>query len=164
MGSLIELFHIDAKLLVAQIINFAIVFFVLYKFAMKPLMSIMDKRSLEIEKGLSDAKENANLLKRAEVEYTTLLAGAKKERQEIIEQAKTEASEKAKNMIAEAKDEVNKIVVVAKQQLAQEKLKIIEDARAEVVVLVAQGVKSVLGKSVDIKIDKEYINSVIEKD
>ncbi len=57
MDSLVETFHLDVKLLIAQVINFAIVFLVLYYFALKPLLNVMNDRSAKIEKSLEDAKE-----------------------------------------------------------------------------------------------------------
>ena len=44
-------------MILAQIINFAVVFFVLYKFALKPLKKLMDERSATISGGLDNAKK-----------------------------------------------------------------------------------------------------------
>ncbi len=49
MESLIETFHLDIKLIIAQAFNFAIVAFVIYFFALKPIFKLMDKRSNKIE-------------------------------------------------------------------------------------------------------------------
>lgn len=163
MESIIEVFHIDIKALLAQIINFAIVFFVLYRYAIKPLMKLMTERTETIEKGLADAKSSAAALERAEVEYNNMLTKARQERQEIMEAAKRDAEQKGNDMINQAKDEVNKIVTTAKNQLQQEKLKIIEDARSEVIDLVTKGVAKVLDKGVTHDLDKKYIESVIKE-
>ena len=69
MDSLISTFHIDWHLIVAQAVNFAIVFAVLYWFALKPLGKLMEERKETIEKGLADAKSNAQLLANTEKEY-----------------------------------------------------------------------------------------------
>jgi F0F1-type ATP synthase membrane subunit b/b' len=52
MDSIISTFHVDLKLLIAQVINFGIIFFVLYKFAFKPIAKIMQERTNTIEKKL----------------------------------------------------------------------------------------------------------------
>ena len=62
MESIISTFHIDWKIIIAQVINFAIVFVVLYIFALKPLSKLMKERSEKIAKGIDDAKTNAKLL------------------------------------------------------------------------------------------------------
>ena len=50
MDTIIESFHVDFKLLIAQAINFLIVFLVLYYFVFKPLLKVMKERSEKIEK------------------------------------------------------------------------------------------------------------------
>mgnify|MGYP001588456271 CR=1 FL=1 len=60
---LISKLGIDWKLLVAQIVNFFILLFVLYKFAYKPVLEMLEKRSKTIEKGIHDAKASEERLK-----------------------------------------------------------------------------------------------------
>ena len=79
MDSLIETFHIDTKLLLAQAINFAIVFAVLYFFALKPLMKAMGERTEKIEKSLDDAKKVEEKLAKTEEDYSKELSNAKKD-------------------------------------------------------------------------------------
>ena len=62
MQSIISTFHIDWKIIIAQAVNFAVVFVVLYIFALKPLNKLMSERSDKIKKGMNDAKANAALL------------------------------------------------------------------------------------------------------
>lgn len=55
-----ELFNalgVDLKILFAQLVNFAILFFVLYKFAYKPLLKLIDDRKDMIEDGVLNAKK-----------------------------------------------------------------------------------------------------------
>ena len=56
MESIISTFHIDWKIIIAQMINFVIVFVVLYIFALKPLSKLMKERGEKIAKGIDDAK------------------------------------------------------------------------------------------------------------
>src|SRR3989344_6946915 len=69
MESIINTFHIDFKIIVAQIFNFGIVFVVLYIYALKPLSKLMKERSEKIETGINDAKKSSELLKKAREEY-----------------------------------------------------------------------------------------------
>ena len=45
MESIISTFHIDWKIIITQMINISIVFFVLYIYAIKPLFKMMEERS-----------------------------------------------------------------------------------------------------------------------
>ena len=69
MESIIATFHIDWKIIIAQAVNFGIVFAVLYVYALKPLAKLMEERSQKINKGVIDAKESNELLKKATEEY-----------------------------------------------------------------------------------------------
>ena len=77
MESFVSTFHIDWKIIIAQAINFAVVVFVLYRFAIKPLKKNLDERKNTIEQGLSDAKTNAELLVSAKNDYEKMLADAR---------------------------------------------------------------------------------------
>src|SRR3989344_1897387 len=69
MNEFIATFHIDWKLMVAQIINFALVFVVFYLLAAKPLSKLIKNRTKEIQTGLSNAKASGELLQKATEEY-----------------------------------------------------------------------------------------------
>ena len=53
MEELIKNFGIDWKLLVAQVVNFAILFFLLKKFAYGPVLAILRKRAAGIKEGIA---------------------------------------------------------------------------------------------------------------
>ena len=84
MDELIKTFYIDWKLLIAQLVNFGIVLWVLYKFAIKPLSKTMDARTEEIEKSLEDAKKIEASLAQTETERQDKLDAAKKNTQKHI--------------------------------------------------------------------------------
>ncbi len=69
MDSIISTFHIDWKIIIAQAVNFAVVFTVLYIFALKPLSKLMKERSEKIQKGIADAKRSDEMLKQVEEEF-----------------------------------------------------------------------------------------------
>jgi len=162
MGSLIETFHIDWRLLIAQAVNFAIVFFVLYFFALKPLIKVMGERTRKIEKSLADAKKVEENLARSEEEYKRKLAEAKKEANEIIEKAKEQAEEKKAQIIARAKEEVGKIINEEKAKMQREKGEVLKEIKREIADLVIMSVEKVLGKKIEKKEDKELIRKIIK--
>ena len=58
MQTFVEKFGIDWKLMIAQLINFAIVFFILRAFVYKPVLKLLDKRRQKIEDGLAFAEKS----------------------------------------------------------------------------------------------------------
>ena len=98
MEELITTFHIDWKLMIAQIVNFGIVFGLLYWLAAKPLSKLMKDRTKEITEGLDNAKE---IIVTSEVDGKEIIKEAKEkailEKEEILKQAKIEAEKEKKN-------------------------------------------------------------------
>ena len=114
MDSLIDTFHIDWRLIIAQMVNFGIVIIVLYKFAIKPLGKLMEDRSAKIAGGLTDAKKHKELLGETEAEYKKVIAEARKESQELISVAKKDAESVREDLIAKAKTDAEKVVTQGK--------------------------------------------------
>ncbi len=135
MESIISTFHIDWKIIVAQAINFGIVFVVLYIYALKPLSKLMAERSEKISKGIVDAKTNADILGQTQKEYEETLQKARIEAQKIFDEGKKEALAKKNQMLEDSKTEVATMIENGKKNLEAEKTKMIEDAKKEIVAL-----------------------------
>ena len=137
MESIINAFHIDYKIILAQMLNFGIVFVVLYFYAIKPLGKIMKERGDKIEKGVKDAKTNAEILDKSKAEY--------------------EAQTKKTAMLEEAKNEVALIIENGKKTLEADKTKMVEEAKKEIVTLVISATKKLLGEKIDGSLNEKTI-------
>lgn len=158
MESIISTFHIDWKIILAQAINFAAVVAVLYFFALKPLKKLLSERSDKIERGLADAKSNAELLERTKSEYETALSKARKDAQVIFEEGKKEALTKREEMLREAKTETERVIEAGRKKMEEEKEKMVMEAKSEVAELTIAATEKLLGKmggSYDEKLIKE---------
>lgn len=163
MDSLIETFHLDVKAVLAQLVNFAIVFGVLWFFALKPLTKMMRERTNKIEKGLQDAKEIEEKLALTESEKNKVIAEAKKQGLVVLEEASKKAATEQQESIAKTKKEVENIVAKGKEQLAQEKTKIITDAKSEIANMVVAATKKVLGDSLTKEMDEKLTHKIIKE-
>jgi F-type H+-transporting ATPase subunit b len=94
--------------LVAQIVLFFIVYFVLSRFAFKPIMAMLEERRRRIEEGQLNAEKIKHQLAEAQAKYEETLARANAEAQRLIEEVKASgerlAEEKRQAAIAEAED------------------------------------------------------------
>jgi len=122
-------------------VSFLILFFLLAKFAWKPIMGAIDERENFIEESLRKAEaakdemsrltnENEALLKQARVERDAILAEAKKVKDQIIGDAKEAAHTEAARQIELARIEINNQKAIAmadvKNQVASLSLEIAE--------------------------------------
>lgn len=163
MDSLIEIFHIDFKLLTAQVVNFTIVFITLYFLVFKPLSKIMADRSEKIAKSLEDAKKIEKKLSLTEEEYKKMLVEAKKEVSVILTKADIQAEENKQVMIIKAKEEIGQIINLEKAKMQIEKAQTLKEIKKEVVDLVIASVEKILEKKIDSKEDGELIKKIISK-
>jgi len=150
MDSIISTFHIDWKIIIAQAINFGVVFTVLYIFALKPLSKLMEERSGKINKGVDDAKTNATLLLKTRAEYDEALSKARAEADKIFQEGKKEATVKRAVMLEEAKDEVALLVENGKKTLEAEKVKMVEEAKKEIVTLAMLATEKLISSKQDL--------------
>lgn len=163
MESLIETFHINWQLLLAQVINFTIVFLVLWYFALKPLMKVMSDRTKKIEKSLDDARQIEENLKKSDEDMVVKIMEAKRAAQKILEDAARQAEKNKTETVAKAKEEVGKIVNQGKEQIAAEKEQMLKEVKSEVADLVIATTEKVLGKVMDKKLDQEIIEKTLKE-
>lgn len=144
MEEFVQTFHIDWKLMIAQIINFGLVFLVFYFLAAKPLRKLMKERTEEIEGGLTNAKTNEELLKATKTEYESALQKARLEADAIFNESKKEVVKKREEMIENAKKEVAVMIDAGKKSLEQEKTKMVNDAKNELASLAILAAEKVM--------------------
>ncbi|MFA6076666.1 MAG: F0F1 ATP synthase subunit B [Candidatus Paceibacterota bacterium] len=150
MNEFIATFHIDWKLMIAQIINFALVFVVFYLLAAKPLSKLMKDRTQEIQTGLTNAKDNAVLLEKTQKEYDEIIRKARNEANTVFQTGKKEAEAKKTAMIEEAKIEVASIIENGKKSLQAEKIKAVEEAKKDIAILSLKAAEKVLSIKKDL--------------
>jgi F-type H+-transporting ATPase subunit b len=160
MDSIINTFHIDFKIILAQVFNFAIVFVVLYIYALKPLSKLMKERSEKIENGIKDAKSNAEILNNTKAEYEEVLAKARKEADKIFQEGKKEAEAKKVSMLESAKNEVAMMIETGKKTLENEKVKMVNEAKEEITSLSVKIAEKILAKKIDGAFDEKTIKEL----
>jgi F-type H+-transporting ATPase subunit b len=160
MDSLINTFHIDWKIIIAQAINFGVVFLVLYLFALKPLKKLMSDRQQRIENGLTDAKANALLIEKTRKEYDDIIKKARAEANNIFEEGKREALANKADMLSKADHEVDSMILNGKKILDSEKIKMVEEAKTEIVSLVVKATEKLLESNTDESYDEKAFKRI----
>jgi len=159
---ILELFGVDWKLLIAQLVNFAIVVVVLWWFALKPLSKTMQSRNDEISKGLSDARSAADRLEKVEREVKDKLIEAKNTAASILEESKKQSEKSKQDNLVKTKEEVAKLIEKAKEQIANEKDNMIMEVKGEVSNMVVLALEKILSSGISKDLDKKYIDKVLK--
>lgn len=159
MESIISTFHIDWKIIIAQAINFGVVFVVLYIFALKPLSKLMAERSEKISKGIEDAKINAELVDKSRLEYENILVQARTEANKIFQDGKKEAEAERVQILEGAKKEVTVAVENGKKMIEAEKTKMLAEVKNEIVNLAMLATEKLISG----KVDKSFNEKTVQE-
>jgi F-type H+-transporting ATPase subunit b len=162
MGELINTFHIDWKLIIAQAVNFGIVLFVLWKFAYDPILKTLNDRSQKIEKGIRDAESAGKKLAETEEKEKEVLVAARKEAQVILTKAEDLAKKNKEDLENSAKVQADKIMTDAKAQIEEEKNKMLKEVKAEIGDLIVSATEKIIGEKLDKNKDKDLIEKAIK--
>jgi F-type H+-transporting ATPase subunit b len=132
--------------ILAQILNFGLVAFILWKFAFKPVLATLDKRQQKIADGLKYADEMKAKLEATQQESMVLIKGAQVEAGRIIDDARKAAKDFLDKQTQEASAKANDLLVKAQQAIELEHKKMLAAARTEIARLVVVTTERVLAK------------------
>lgn len=140
-----EALGINLKLILAQIVNFGIVFFLLSKLLYKPVGNLLSERTEKIETGLKDAEKAGKDRANAEVEAEKIAEKAYKDANEILKNAKAEATLEATDIVKKASEQADRIMANAKSEAASAKDKALKDAKGEISDVVVIALSKIVG-------------------
>ena len=153
----------DIGLIFWTTVSFAILYFILAKFAWKPILGAVNERVKSIKDALSAAEmakeemaslkaDNEKILNEAKLQRESLLKEAREIRSRIIADAESEATEKA-----------NKLIESAKTAIENEKSAAMKELNNTVVDLSLNIAEKLLSKELDNKEkQQENIQEILE--
>ncbi len=151
---------VDGKLLLAQAINFAVLFWVLRRFAYQPMLDFLEKRTERIEKGLQDAEAATAKLGEMEAKEKALLSEARTEAKNIIVAAEVAAKKRDAEHMLLTEARVQKLLEEAQAKIAEEKDRALTEAKSEIGELVVLSVEKILREKIDVVKDKELLEKL----
>ena len=139
-------FGISWPFFLAQVLNFSVVAFILWKFAFKPVLATLDERQQKIAAGLQYADEMKAKLEAAQQESAASAKRAQVEATRIIEEARKSAKDFLDKQTQESAAKANDILAKAQQAIELEKKKMLAEARTEIARLVVVTTQRVLAQ------------------
>src|SRR6266404_532208 len=107
-------------LFLSQVISFAIVAFLLRRFAYKPILAVLEDRRRRIEEGLINADKIKKELAEAEKRYQEIVAKANADAQKMIDEARESSAHLAERKQQEAIAAAEQIIAKAREASALE--------------------------------------------
>lgn len=155
--------EIDWKILVGQIVNFAILFFVLKAFLYKPFLNLLKSRREKIEEGINKSLEAEEKLS----ELKDIKARMEKENDEekklILAKAQEEAKKRAEEMAKKSEEEKEAILAKAKKEAEEIKLKEKEATERKTIENAFSLAESLLKENIDEKKGKEIAENFLSR-
>ena len=162
MGGLADL-GINLPTLLAQIVNFVILFGLLYLVAYKPIMRMLDERSRRIKESVEQAEAVKEQAASAEDEIKKQLEAASREGQERIARAARSGEEVKQKAQEEARQEAEALIARARTDIHRERDEAIGELRKEFADLTILAAEKVIDRSLDKKAHRELIDKVLEE-
>ncbi len=154
---------INGPTLIAQVINFLILFGILFVVAYKPIMKMLDERSKKIK----DSMEQSELVKeqatRAEEEVKKQLEAAAKDGQEVIARAVKTGEELRQRAQQQARQEAEALIARARVEIQRERDEAVDELRKEFADLTILAAEKVIDRSLDKKVHHQLIDKVMEE-
>jgi len=142
-------------LLVWTFLAFLIVFFILKKFAWKPILSSLKARETGIADSLAMADNVKAEMAQLKNENEQLMAQAREERAEMLKEARDTKDKIINEAKDQAKVEANKIITEAGIAIQNQKMAALTDVKNQVGVLVIEVAEKVLRRELANKTDQE---------
>ena len=139
-------FGVDWSHLLAQIISFSIMCAVLYRWAYKPVLKMLEERRRQIELGIANAEQIKAELARTEKQRQEVILKANAEAARIIEESHAAAARVQERETQKAIAEAEQIMVRGREAAAQDYARMLTELKREVGRLVVRTTASVTGK------------------
>ena len=154
---------INVWFLAAQIVNFLILLLILYFFAYKPVMKMLDERSRKIRESMDEVQKVKDQAAQTEEEFKKKIEAASKEGQEVIARAMRTGEEARQRAQLEAKQEAQGLVEKARVEIQRERDETIGELRQEFADLTVVAAEKVIGKSLDKNAHRQIIDQVLDE-
>jgi F-type H+-transporting ATPase subunit b len=135
---------INLRYLLAQLLNLVILFVVLYKFAFKRFLTMLDERSARIKKGLEEAEIAGKRAAEAEKAYQERIEQAEGEKRAILAEAAREAEKLREDILAKAGEEARQIVAQEREDFEAQRQQAAAELRGQMTDLVVLATRKVV--------------------
>ncbi|HEY8108935.1 MAG TPA: F0F1 ATP synthase subunit B [Patescibacteria group bacterium] len=141
---ILERFGIEGKLLLVQLINFAILLVIVWKFILPRLTKLMRDREQKVADSLKQAEQARKEAEELQAQQAKDREAARAEAERILAEAKEAAHESKEQVMAEARKEASALRERTEEALAQERESLRTELRAELAGLTVETTRKIL--------------------
>lgn len=139
--------NIDWQQILLHLLNFVLLFAILYFLLYAPVKKFMEKRCEYYKNINDDAKDKLHQAEELKNEYAEKLRLADNEIEEKMQAASKSISEKNAQGLALAKQEADKIIADAHEKAEQTRKKMIESAQEEITTMAVKAAEKIVANT-----------------
>ena len=138
---------INLGYLIVQILNFAILFVVIYAWAVKPIVKMLEKRRESIAQGLEDARIAEEARANAEREAQKIIAESQMKAADVVRESSERAVTAAREIHGDAEMEIEKLRASSLVEIEQERERSLSELRGQIGALAIAAAQKLIGES-----------------
>lgn len=155
---------LNVQAFVVQLVTFILAIIVLERFAVKPILKMLDRRRETIEAGVNLGEQMRKDKAQFDDKVAAELHEARVEADKVVADAETTAKRRAIGIETKAKDKADGIVLAAEDRIKQETATARRKLEGDMADLVAAAAGAVLQEKVDAQKDAKVIASALSKE
>ncbi len=156
-----EQLGISPTFLLAQIVNFVVLWVILQRFLFPPVLKTLEARRNRIRDSLAEAERMKEQNASARREFEQQLAEERRKGAEIAAQAARDAEQIREQIVARAREEAEQILADARAQASVERDQMLADLRRQVADLSILGAQRIIGKTLDQQTQRQLIQDFL---
>lgn len=146
-----------------QLVVFIVLLLLLKRYALGPLLNVMQTRQDKIENDLAEAEKNRQEAEQFLTQQREELEKARREAQDIIERAKSTADKQAQHLLNQAREEAERQQEEARKEIQREKEQALSAVRDQVGALSVMLASKIIEKELDEEAQKTLVDDYLKE-
>jgi F-type H+-transporting ATPase subunit b len=160
-GGRVNLLTPNGGLMFWTIIIFAVLLFVLSRYAFRPMLAAVEAREHSLQRALDEARASREEAMRVLADHRQQLEAARGEAQRLIAEGRATAEQVRTDLLEQTRAQQQEMMERARRDIETEKTNAIADLRREAVDLAIAGASKVIERNLDSQADRKLVETFL---
>ena len=148
---------------IANLVNFAILLYLMKRFLFKPALAYLDRRREQIASRMEAARQSEERAEQLATQREQELSVAREQAHRTLEDARARAEETVNEAKGTARQEGERIIAEAQRQIEQEREQMKEDLRRSYAEIAVLGASRVLNREVNLSDHERLLDELLSE-
>jgi len=148
---------------IANLVNFAILLYLMKRFLFKPALAYLDRRREQIASRMEAARQSEERAEQLATQREQELSVAREQAHRTLEDARARAEETVNEAKGTARQEGERIITEAQRQIEQEREQMKEDLRRSYAEIAVLGASRVLNREVNLSDHERLLDELLSE-